>query len=53
MRSERAAEFGHLHLLLYAPKQPASRGQAWGFFQIEKMGISTEHAIEFYLYPEG
>ena len=59
MRSERAAEFRHLHFLVHTPKRPASNGQTWGFFQIEKMGDSTEggnshdHAIEFYLYLEG
>jgi hypothetical protein len=59
MRSERAAEFRHLHFLVHAPKHSASNGQTWGFFQIEKMGDSTEggnshdHAIEFYLYLEG
>ena len=59
MRSERAAEFRHLHFLVHASKQPASSGQTWGFFQIEKMGDSAEggnshdHAIEFYLYLEG
>lgn len=59
MRSERAAEFRHLHVLVYAPRRLASNGQTWGFFQIEKMGNSIEsgnphdHAIEFYLYLEG
>ncbi|HSL29522.1 MAG TPA: hypothetical protein VK900_10010 [Anaerolineales bacterium] len=59
MRSERAAEFRHLHFLVHAPKHPASNGQTWGFFQIEKMGESVDggnphdHAIEFYLYLEG
>jgi hypothetical protein len=59
MRSERAAEFRHLHFLVHVPKYSASNGQTWGFFQIEKMGDSTEvgnshdHTIEFYLYLEG
>lgn len=59
MRSDRAAECGHLHFLVYAPKQPALNGQTWGFFQIEKMGDYAEegqpgdHTIEFYLYLEG
>ena len=59
MRSERAAEFQHLHFLVHAPRHPASNGQTWGFFQVEKMGTSTEnrypfdHLIELYLYLEG
>jgi hypothetical protein len=59
MRSERAADLRHLHFLVHAPKHSASNGQTWGFFQIEKIGDSTEggtshdHAIEFYLYFEG
>ena len=59
MRSERAAEFRHLHFFVHVPTYSASSGQTWGFFQIEKMGDSTEggnlldHAIEFYLYLEG
>lgn len=58
MRSERATEFRHLHFLVHAPRHSASNGQTWGFFQIEKMGISTEngypldHLIELYLYLE-
>lgn len=59
LRSERAAEFRHLHFLVKVPKHSVSNGQTWGFFQMEKMGDSTEggnshdHAIEFYLYLEG
>ena len=53
MQSERAAEFRHLHFLVHAPKYPAPHKQTWGFFQIEKMGNSHDHAIEFYLYLEG
>jgi hypothetical protein len=59
MRSEQATEFRHLHFLVHAPRHLASSGQTWGFFQIEKLGSSTEggnshdHTIEFYLYLEG
>ena len=59
MRSEQAPELRHLHFLVHAPKYQASDGQTWGFFQIEKLGESTEsgnshdHTIEFYLYREG
>jgi hypothetical protein len=59
MRSEQAPQFRHLHFLVHAPRYPASNGQTWGFFQIEKLGDSTEggnshdHTIEFYLYLEG
>ena len=59
MLSEQATEFRHLHFLVHAPRHPASNGQTWGFFQIQKLGDSTEdgnshdHTIEFYLYLEG
>lgn len=59
LTSEWETEFRHLHLLVHVPGEPASSGQNWGFFQIEKVGNSTEggerldHAIELYLYPEG
>ena len=59
IRSERAAEFPHLHFLVHAPRHPAFNGKTWGFFQIQKLGDSTEdanshdHTIEFYLYLEG
>lgn len=56
---EPAAELRHLHFLVHALKHSDSNGQTWGFFQIEKIGDSTEggnshdHPIEFYLYLEG
>jgi len=59
LRSGRVEEFDHLHLLVHVPRQATSRGQTWGFFQIEKLGDSDEtrrsgdHAVEFYLYLEG
>lgn len=58
LRSERAAEFRHLHFLVHAPQHSAFNGRTWGFFQVEKMGTSTEngypldHLIELYLYLE-
>ncbi len=52
-------EPGHLHFSVFASTDRISHGQAWGFFRIEKLEDATEgegisnHAIEFYLYPEG
>lgn len=65
---ERAAEsehvrrdFKHLHLRVYSSDttlvEPGSR-QTWGFFRIEKVGLShpdgdpMDHSIEVYLYLE-
>lgn len=54
-----ALKFEHVHLLVFAPAAGLSAGQSWGFFRIEKYEstapseCSREHAIEFYLYPEG
>ena len=58
MRSERAAEFRHVHFSVHAPRQPASNGKTWGFFQIEKMRNNPDgenlydQAIQYYLYIE-
>ena len=49
----------HLHFSVFASTDRISHGQAWGFFRIEKLEDAIEgngtpnHAIEFYLYPEG
>lgn len=54
-----ALEFEHAHLLVFAPANPPSERDSWGFFRIEKFESaapsksSREHAIEFYLYLEG
>jgi hypothetical protein len=59
MQTEQVNKFDHIHLLVFAPKCPGSKGQTWGFFRIEKVEIAPEnenpgrHSIEFYLYPEG
>jgi hypothetical protein len=50
--------FKHIHVLAFGPRSHETKGQAWGFFRIEKlegaMGAdSSNHAIEFYLYLEG
>jgi len=55
-------EFEHIHIRIFTPaKNPSElyKGQTWGFFRIEKVGMSTkngnphDHSIEFYLYLEG
>ena len=57
--SATAANFEHLHLILFHPARLVSKPQAsWGFFRIEKIENAVEgndnpdHAIEFYLYME-
>lgn len=55
--SVRASE--HLHLSIFVSQDQISGGRTWGFFRIEKLegALADEndldHAIEFYLYPEG
>jgi hypothetical protein len=55
-------EFEHIHLRVSTPWKKSSKlrkEQAWGFFRIEKVGVSTKNAnlddlaIEIYLYLEG
>ena len=54
-----AQESGHIHLLLFTRRKRAAGSHSWGFFLIEKLEDTAEgdgipnHAIEFYLYPEG
>ena len=51
-------ELAHIYLLIFAPRENASKGKSWGFFRIEKgeMSIANKnrysHLIEFYLYVE-
>lgn len=53
------SRFEHLHLFLFAPMDHQMLGGTWGFFRIEKVGMSTQRenshdlSIEFYLYLEG
>ena len=59
MQVEFVTEFAHIHLLVFAPADRASKGQTWGFFRISKIEGAKgdesppDHAIEFYLYVEG
>jgi hypothetical protein len=56
---ETATKFAHVHFLVFAPVNSASKGQTWGFFRIEKVEFAKsfkdlpDHAVEFYLYLEG
>ena len=48
----------HVHLLAFSSHRGEAKRQTWGFFRIEKLEAvvntySHNHAIEFYLYPEG
>ena len=53
------AEFGHIHILVFAPLSHKSKEKTWGFFRIEKLESVREaknppdHYIEFHLYFEG
>ena len=42
----------HIHLIILVPDTKPERGQNWGFFRVEKVE-GPDHAVEFYLYPEG
>ena len=51
-------KFEHLHFVVYVPAERSVKGQAWGFFRIEKLkSVSDQpkpdHTIEFYLYLDG
>lgn len=52
-------DFEHFHLLIYSQPVHPEHTNSWGFFRIEKIEkdkadkIPPDHAIEFYLYPEG
>lgn len=58
LHSETASmRFKHIHLLAFGPLRHETKGQAWGFFRIEKLegaigDDSSNHAIELYLYRE-
>ena len=58
IQAETMMAFEHIHLLVFAPRENASKGKTWGFFRIEKVGTPItnknpyDHSIEFYLYPE-
>ena len=47
----------HIHLIIFIRKQKTEGSHAWGFFRIEKLEDTTQekfnHAVEFYLYPDG
>lgn len=52
-----AKSYNHIHLLIFVRKQETDGTLAWGFFRIEKLEDTTQeksnHAIEYYLYPDG
>jgi hypothetical protein len=49
-------ELAHVHLHIYAPADRMSNSPTWGFFRIEKTGVSAlagtapYHSIDLYLY---
>lgn len=50
---------GHLHLLVFGPRDLEPGRKTWGFFRIDKLDNTAgnrnpaDHSIEFYLYVEG
>lgn len=59
VQAENVFKFKHIHLTVFVPLEREKKGQAWGFFRLEKIedtqekDIGGDHAIEFYLYGEG
>jgi hypothetical protein len=49
----------HIHLLVFAASNRASKWQMWGFFSIERLedtiegAVANPHTIELYLYGDG
>jgi hypothetical protein len=49
----------HIHLLVFAPSNRASKRQTWGFFSVERLedtkegAIDNDHTIKIYVYLEG
>ena len=54
-----AVDSGHIHLLVFGPREIQLDGKTWGFFRIDKLEgtgknkNTPSHSIEFYLYIEG
>lgn len=54
-----AMDSGHIHLLVFGPREMELDGKTWGFFCIDKLEGTGQnknppgHSIEFYLYIEG
>jgi len=48
----------YIHLTVFVPLEREKKGQAWGFFRLEKIedtqekDIGSDHAIDVYLYKE-
>jgi hypothetical protein len=58
LHTGQAIRFARLHVLVFARTDLTARHRSWGFFRIEKVETESvkenpDHAIEFYLYPEG
>lgn len=54
-----APDAGHIHLLVFGPRNFGVDQKTWGFFRIDKLDNTAGrknlpgHSIEFYLYVEG
>ena len=59
LRADAEPKLEHIHLLVFAPSNRASKKQTWGFFSVERLedikegGDAPDHTIEIYLYVEG
>ena len=59
LRANGEIKLEHIHLLILAPLNRASKKQTWGFFSVERLEDTKEgdeandHTIEIYLYVEG
>ncbi len=47
-----------VHMFIYVTQDHRSKAGPWGFFRIERINrtddnLPRDHAVEFYLYPEG
>jgi hypothetical protein len=59
LRADAEIQLEHIHLLVFAPSNRASKRQAWGFFSVERLedtkegAVANDHMIKIYLYVEG
>lgn len=59
LKADPKNELEHIHLLVLAPSNRASKRHAWGFFGIERLedtiegAVANAHTIELYLYGDG
>ena len=58
LRADGEIQLKHIHLLVMAPSNRASKRQTWGFFSVERLedtiegAVANAHTIELYLYGD-